>query len=44
MLIAVLAAVVVIGAVYVSKRRGIAMGDEGGTDREPKSPDAAVVS
>jgi K(+)-stimulated pyrophosphate-energized sodium pump len=30
--VAVLAVAVIVGAVYVSKRRGIAMGDEGGPD------------
>jgi K(+)-stimulated pyrophosphate-energized sodium pump len=43
-LIAVVAFVVIAAAVYVSKRRGIAVGDEDNTDQEPKSPDAAVVS
>jgi K(+)-stimulated pyrophosphate-energized sodium pump len=30
--------------VYVSKRRGIAMGDEDNADAKPKSADPAVVS
>ncbi|MGP4091108.1 sodium/proton-translocating pyrophosphatase, partial [Streptomyces sp. KR55] len=42
-LVAVLALVVIVGAVYVSKRRGIAMGDEE-PDRSSKSADTAVVS
>ncbi len=42
--IAVLALVVIVGAVYVSKRRGIAMGDEDDADSSPKSADPAVVS
>ncbi|WP_393058981.1 sodium-translocating pyrophosphatase [Streptomyces sp. LN549] len=32
--VAVLAVAVIVGAVYVSKRRGIAVGDEGGSDGE----------
>ncbi|CAM5379874.1 K(+)-insensitive pyrophosphate-energized proton pump OS=Streptomyces tendae OX=1932 GN=hppA PE=3 SV=1 [Streptomyces tendae] len=44
MLIAVVAFAVIAGAVYVSKRRGIAMGDEDDEDEEPKSADPAVVS
>ncbi|BCL29706.1 sodium-translocating pyrophosphatase [Streptomyces aurantiacus] len=47
-LIAVLSIAVIVGAVYVSKRRGIAVGDEGGdeggAERVAKSPDPAVVS
>ena len=44
-LVAVLAILVIVGAVYVSKRRGIAVGDEGNTaERSSKSPDPAVVS
>ncbi|MEU8522299.1 sodium-translocating pyrophosphatase [Streptomyces sp. NPDC048577] len=43
--IAVLASVVIIGAVYVSKRRSVAMGDEDDTDdRKPSTPNAPVVS
>ncbi|MEU8529770.1 sodium-translocating pyrophosphatase [Streptomyces sp. NPDC048629] len=44
-LVAVLAIVVIIGAVYVSKRRTVAMGDEDNTaERTPSSADPAVVS
>jgi K(+)-stimulated pyrophosphate-energized sodium pump len=43
-LVAVLAFLVIAGAVYVSKRRGIAMGDEDNAGSQPKSADAAVVS
>ncbi|MGW1025091.1 sodium-translocating pyrophosphatase [Streptomyces sp. NPDC002577] len=43
-LIAVLALVVIIGAVYVSKRRGIAVGDEDNAERTSKPADPAVVS
>jgi K(+)-stimulated pyrophosphate-energized sodium pump len=43
-LIAVLSILVIVGAVYISKRRGIAMGDEGNAERVSKSADAAVVS
>lgn len=49
--VAVFAIVVIIGAVYVSKRRGIAMGDDDGSDgdgggggRPAKSTDPAAVS
>ncbi|MET9658486.1 sodium-translocating pyrophosphatase [Streptomyces sp. NPDC006510] len=49
--VAVLAVTVIVGAVYVSKRRGIAVGDGedpgdggGGGDRPAKSPDQAAVS
>ncbi|NUR00100.1 MAG: sodium-translocating pyrophosphatase, partial [Streptomyces sp.] len=42
--IAVLALLVIVGAVYVSKRRGIAVGDEGGAERVSNSADPAVVS
>jgi K(+)-stimulated pyrophosphate-energized sodium pump len=35
---------VIVGAVYVSKRRGIAVGDEEGAKRSVKSADPAVVS
>jgi K(+)-stimulated pyrophosphate-energized sodium pump len=43
-LIAVLSILVIVGAVYISKRRGIAVGDEGNAERVSKSADAAVVS
>ncbi|MFI1487604.1 sodium-translocating pyrophosphatase [Streptomyces sp. NPDC020747] len=43
-LIAVLSFAVIVGAVYVSKRRGIAVGDEGNSERVAKSVDPAVVS
>lgn len=42
--VAVLAFLVILAAVYVSKRRGIAVGDEDSAEQSPKSPDAAVVS
>ncbi|MFF1299846.1 MULTISPECIES: sodium-translocating pyrophosphatase [unclassified Streptomyces] len=42
--IAVLSLLVIVGAVYVSKRRGIAVGDEEGAKRSVKSADPAVVS
>ncbi|QLH22689.1 sodium-translocating pyrophosphatase [Streptomyces sp. Rer75] len=42
--IAALAVAIIVGAVYVSKRRGIAVGDEGNSERVAKSADAAVVS
>ncbi|OMI38531.1 membrane-bound proton-translocating pyrophosphatase [Streptomyces sparsogenes DSM 40356] len=42
--IAALALVVIIVAVYVSKRRGIAVGDEGNSERVAESADAAVMS
>lgn len=48
--VAVLAVAVIVGAVYVSKRRGIAVGDEdpgdgdGGGDAPAKSPGQAAVS
>ncbi|MCX5195934.1 sodium-translocating pyrophosphatase [Streptomyces sp. NBC_00249] len=44
--VAVLAIAVIIGAVYVSKRRGIAVGDDEGTaaERVAKQADPAVVS
>ncbi|WP_435241244.1 sodium-translocating pyrophosphatase [Streptomyces cucumeris] len=42
--IAVAAVMIIVGAVYVSKRRGIAVGDEGNSERVAKSADAAVVS
>ncbi|MFC9847947.1 sodium-translocating pyrophosphatase [Streptomyces sp. NPDC060223] len=43
-LIAVLSFLVIIGAVYISKRRGIAVGDEGNAERVTKPADPAVVS
>ncbi|WP_455353749.1 sodium-translocating pyrophosphatase [Streptomyces sp. SYSU K217416] len=43
-LVATLAILVIVGAVYISKRRGIAVGDEGNAERVTKSTDAAVVS
>ncbi|MEU6668652.1 sodium-translocating pyrophosphatase [Streptomyces sp. NPDC046727] len=42
--IAILALLVIVVAVYVSKRRGIAVGDDEGAERVANSPDAAVVS
>ncbi|MEV4927926.1 sodium-translocating pyrophosphatase [Streptomyces roseoverticillatus] len=42
--VAVLAIVVIVGAVYVSKRRGVAVGDDGNAERAAKSADPAVVS
>ncbi|MFH8369145.1 sodium-translocating pyrophosphatase [Streptomyces sp. NPDC018031] len=42
--IAVAAIVVIVGAVYVSKRRGIAVGDEGNSERVAQPADPAVVS
>jgi K(+)-stimulated pyrophosphate-energized sodium pump len=42
--IAVLALLVIVGAVYVSKRRGIAVGDEDNAEQMAKSADPAVVS
>jgi K(+)-stimulated pyrophosphate-energized sodium pump len=42
--IALLAIAVIIGAVYVSKRRGIAVGDEGNSERMSEPTDPAVVS
>ena len=42
--IAVLALLVIVGAVYVSKRRGIAVDDEDNPEPKPKSADPAVVS
>ncbi|NBM19687.1 sodium-translocating pyrophosphatase [Streptomyces sp. GC420] len=41
--IAILAFVVIVGAVYVSKRRGIAMGDEDNSERVAKPADPAAV-
>ncbi|MET9652018.1 MULTISPECIES: sodium-translocating pyrophosphatase [unclassified Streptomyces] len=44
-LIAVFSIAVIVGAVYVSKRRSVAMGDEDNTgDRTTAAPDAPVVS
>lgn len=48
-LVAILAIVVIIGAVYVSKRRSVAVGDEAGDEdnaahRSAASPDAPVIS
>jgi len=43
-LIAVLSVLVIVFAVYASKRRGIAVGDEGDAERVSKSADPAVVS
>jgi K(+)-stimulated pyrophosphate-energized sodium pump len=43
-LIAVLAILVIVVAVYISKRRGIAVGDEDNAERVSKSADPAVVS
>lgn len=43
-LIAVLSIAVIVGAVYISKRRGIAVGDEGNAERVAKSADPATVS
>ncbi|RCH65372.1 sodium-translocating pyrophosphatase [Streptomyces sp. SDr-06] len=42
--VAVLALLVIICAVYVSKRRSVAVGDDGNNERVAKSPDPAVVS
>jgi K(+)-stimulated pyrophosphate-energized sodium pump len=42
--IAVLSIAVIVGAVYVSKRRGIAVGDEDNSEQLAKSADPAVVS
>ncbi|NUS78527.1 MAG: sodium-translocating pyrophosphatase, partial [Streptomyces sp.] len=42
--IALLSLAVIVGAVYVSKRRGIAVGDEEGAKRVAGSADPAVVS
>ncbi|MEV0961936.1 sodium-translocating pyrophosphatase [Streptomyces sp. NPDC049910] len=43
--IATLAILVIVGAVYLSKRRSVAVGDEdNAADRSSKSPDPAVVS
>ncbi|WP_431043009.1 sodium-translocating pyrophosphatase [Streptomyces sp. P1-3] len=42
--IAIMAILVIVGAVYVSKRRGIAVGDEVNAERIAKQADPAVVS
>ncbi|MFE2179100.1 sodium-translocating pyrophosphatase [Streptomyces sp. NPDC059455] len=42
--VAVIAVVIIVTAVYISKRRGIAVGDEDNSERVAKSADAAVVS
>ncbi|MEU6811052.1 sodium-translocating pyrophosphatase [Streptomyces sp. NPDC046831] len=42
--VAVVALAVIVGAVYVSKRRGIAVGDEGDAERTSEPADPAVVS
>ncbi|MEU1462284.1 sodium-translocating pyrophosphatase [Streptomyces sp. NPDC005727] len=42
--IAILALLVIVVSVYVSKRRGIAVGDDESAERVSNSPDAAVVS
>ncbi|MER5970297.1 sodium-translocating pyrophosphatase [Streptomyces sp. NPDC002055] len=42
--VALLSIAVIVGAVYVSKRRGIAVGDEGNSERVAKTSDPAVVS
>ncbi|WP_087926997.1 sodium-translocating pyrophosphatase [Streptomyces albireticuli] len=43
--VAVLAVVVIVGAVYVSKRRGVAVdGDDGNAEQAPRPADPAVVS
>lgn len=43
-IVAALAIIVIVGAVYVSKRRGVAVGDDGNNERVAKSADPAVVS
>ncbi|GAA3224528.1 sodium-translocating pyrophosphatase [Streptomyces thermocoprophilus] len=43
-LVAAIAFLVIVGAVYVSKRRGIAVGDDSEAERSSKSADPAVVS
>ncbi|MFE4855739.1 sodium-translocating pyrophosphatase [Streptomyces sp. NPDC056670] len=43
-IVAALAILVIIGAVYVSKRRSVAVGDDGNNERVAKSADPAVVS
>ncbi|MEU8872417.1 sodium-translocating pyrophosphatase [Streptomyces javensis] len=42
--VAVIAVVIIVTAVYISKRRGIAVGDEDNSEHVAKSADAAVVS
>ncbi|MEU5534518.1 sodium-translocating pyrophosphatase [Streptomyces sp. NPDC020362] len=42
--VAIFALLVIVVSVYVSKRRGIAVGDEESAERVAKSPDPAVVS
>jgi K(+)-stimulated pyrophosphate-energized sodium pump len=45
--VAAIAIVTIVGAVYISKRRGIAVGDEddkGGSESARRSADPAVVS
>ncbi|WP_413808663.1 sodium-translocating pyrophosphatase [Streptomyces sp. OE57] len=42
--VAAIAVVIIVTAVYISKRRGIAVGDEDNSERVAKSADAAVVS
>src|SRR5207253_3049816 len=43
-IVAAFAVVVIVGAVYVSKRRSVAVGDDGNNERVAKSVDPAVVS
>ncbi|GGU00357.1 sodium-translocating pyrophosphatase [Streptomyces violascens] len=43
-IVAALAVLVIVGAVYVSKRRSVAVGDDGNNERVAKSVDPAVVS
>ena len=43
-IVAALAILVIVGAVYVSKRRSVAVGDDGTSERVAKSADPAVVS
>ncbi|GHB43178.1 K(+)-insensitive pyrophosphate-energized proton pump [Streptomyces xanthochromogenes] len=43
-IVAALAILVIIGAVYVSKRRSVAVGDDGNNERVAKPADPAVVS
>ncbi|MFI6053594.1 sodium-translocating pyrophosphatase [Streptomyces violascens] len=43
-IVAALAVLVIVGAVYVSKRRSVAVGDDGNNERVAKSADPAVVS
>lgn len=42
--VAAISIAVIVGAVYVSKRRGIAVGEEGNTDRVPKPSDPVAAS